>query len=440
MNGFFSIRVGNETDADRILQSVCDAAYSASVGASRENFKNFTATDTTELESVFEKIQGNVTHLLCNNVAVTDTLSDYVQPVVDASPSLVVTNKNGEVVSVDQSKAWVSYEETTKTLKINFAPEYELEAGYTYKATLKVEPTAKAYEEYADSGYPNVSDANTGTHQSSEGFYSNGEAKITYAYNGVNQTNYFPKPVVQVDPQTLTIEKTVIGLEGDALNTLKNQLVFAVTVNGSTTNYTLSEFTVTQNTTNKETKYKLEIPGLMPGATYSITETGYDMPLYDESIAPANTCAGTIAKGENTASFINTYTPSVGSLTITKKLQDSNGNNAPAASNVTFLFQISGGGKTYNVGVTVNENASTGTATINNLPAGKYTVTEILVPTGYTKDSSNPADGEVTVSGDTGKITFTNTVTGGDDFTKDDGMVINQFTYKNGDWHWNKVS
>ena len=138
--------------------------------------------------------------------------------------------------------------------------------------------------------------------------------------------------------------------------------------------------------------------------------------------------------------FINTYTPSVGSLTITKKLQDSNGNNAPAASNVTFLFQISGGGKTYNVGVTVNENASTGTATINNLPAGKYTVTEILVPTGYTKDSSNPADGEVTVSGDTGKITFTNTVTGGDDFTKDDGTVINQFTYKNGDWHWNKVS
>ena len=129
-----------------------------------------------------------------------------------------------------------------------------------------------------------------------------------------------------------------------------------------------------------------------------------------------------------------------GSLTITKKLVDGSGDSVNAEKDVTFLFQIEGNGKVYNVGVTVNQGASTGTATINNLPAGNYTVTEILVPTGYTKGNSNPADGEVTVSGDTGKITFTNTVTGGDDFTKDDGMVINQFTYENGGWHWNKVS
>ena len=438
LNGFFSIRVGDEKGADDILQAVCDNALVGSIGANSENFKNFVATDVDSLLNIFSQIEGNITHLLCDRVTVTDTLSEYVQPVSGAQPLLTVTDAEGNPAAVPEDKVRASYE--NGVLKINFAPDYKLEAGYTYKVTMQIEPTQKAYNEYALTGYPATGDANTGDYAGLPGFRSNKEASVTYTYNGTDQSNKYPHPVVQIEPQTLTIEKTVDGLEGTDLQTLENQLTFAVTLDGQSKEYKLSAFTKTSTG-----KYQLTISNLMPGTEYSVTENAETakVPLYDLTMTPATgEQSGTIDRGTNKASFTNTYEPSVGDLTITKKLDGLKGNDTSA----TFLFKITDTeGNVYHAGITmgVNDCGETGkSVTIKNLPAGDYTVTEILCPSGYVVDTPEKS---VTVSGDDASVTFTNSKSNDpDDPTKDDGVVINQFTYKTEDeggpgWSWNRV-
>ena len=441
LNGFYSIRVGDERGADDILQTVCGNAYQGSSGANPDNFKNYAAENVEQLLDVFAQIEGNITHLLCDNVTVTDTLSEYVQPVSGAQPLLTVTDAKGKPASVSEDKVWAFYD--NGELKINFASDYKLEAGYTYKVTMQIEPTQKAYDDYALTGYPATGDANTGDYAGLPGFRSNKEASVTYTYNGTVQSNKYPHPVVQIEPQTLTIEKTVVGLEGADLKTLEDQLTFAVTLGDQTTNYTLSQFTDLGGG-----KYQLTISNLMPGTEYSVREDAEKakVPLYDLTMMPADGVrSGTIARGTNKASFTNTYEPSVGDLTITKKLDGLNGNDKSA----TFLFEITGGGKTYYAGITMTAgecglNGEGKSVTIKNLPAGDYTVTEILCPSGYVFGTSDPSDGKVTVSGDGAYVTFTNSKSSDpDDPTKDDGVVINQFTYETeGEgrpgWFWNR--
>ncbi len=240
LNGFYSIRVGDERGADDILQTVCENAYQGSSEANHDNFKNYAAENVQQLLDVFDQIEGNITHLLCDHVTVTDTLSEYVQPVSGAQPLLTVTDAEGNPAAVPEDKVGASYE--NGVLKINFAPDYKLEAGYTYKVTMQIEPTQKAYNEYALTGYPATGDANTGDYARLPGFRSNKEASVTYTYNETDQSNKYPHPVVQIEPQTLTIEKTVDGLEGTDLQTLENQLTFAVTLGDQTKDYKLSQF------------------------------------------------------------------------------------------------------------------------------------------------------------------------------------------------------
>ena len=77
---------------------------------------------------------------------------------------------------------------------------------------------------------------------------------------------------------------------------------------------------------------------------------------------------------------------------------------------------------------------------VKNLPAGSYTVQEVSCPKGYAFESSNPADGKVTVSGAGASIGFVNTVTTEpDDPTKDEGTAINSFVYEDG-WTWTWVN
>ncbi len=437
LNGFYSIRVGDERGADDILQTVCESAYQGSSGANHDNFKNYAAENVEQLLDVFAQIEGNITHLLCDHVTVTDTLSEYVQPVSGAQPLLTVTDAEGKQAAVPENKVRASYD--SGVLKINFAPDYKLEAGYTYKVTMQIEPTQKAYDDYALTGYPATGDTGTGTHEGQQGFRSNIEASVTYTYNKISQENEYPHPVVQIEPQTLTIEKTVVGLEGADLQTLKNQLTFAVTLGDQTKDYKLSQF---ENLGGG--KYQLTISNLMPGTEYSVREDleSAKVPLYDLTMTPANGVqSGTIAKGTNTASFTNTYKPSVGDLTITKKLDGLKGNDTSA----TFLFEITDTeGNVYHAGITmgVNDCGETGkSVTIKNLPAGSYTVAEILCPSGYVVGTPEKS---VTVSGDGASVTFTNSKSSDpDDPTKDDGVVINQFTYKTEDeggpgWFWNR--
>ena len=436
LNGFFSIGVGSSAASSYTLDKLCDSAQAASHGQ-ESNFKYYPAAENENLIAAFNEIQGNITQILCDNVTVTDTLSEYVQPVSGAQPLLTVTDAEGEPVSVSKDTVRASYD--SGVLKINFAPNYKLEAGYTYKVTMQIEPTQEAYGYYAAAGsYPATGDANTGDYAGLPGFRSNKEASVTYTYNGTVQSNKYPHPVVQIEPQTLTIEKTVVGLEGADLKTLENRLTFAVTLGDKTTNYTLSQFTDLGGG-----KYQLTISNLMPGTEYSVRENSESakVPLYDLTMMPADGVqSGTIAKGTNTASFTNTYEPSVGDLTIVKKLSDS----ATADKTTAFLFQIEGEGTVYYASVVLKSGENQNDTIIKNLPAGSYTVTEILCPSGYEFSESDPANGEVIVSGAGASITFTNSKSSDpDDPTKDDGVVINQFTYETeGEgrpgWFWNR--
>lgn len=432
LNGFYSIRVGDESGADSILQEVCNNAYAGSSGAYKDNFKNYQADNVGALLDVFAQIEGNITHLLCKNVTVTDPLSDFVQVVAGERPHLTVTDEDGDPVIVNEFDVWESYDSSKEELKINFRPEYQLQKGYTYKVSLKIEPSQEAYDEYAKTGmYPHTGDIDTGDYAGKPGFYSNGDATVTYTYNGTNQNNAYPKPVVQLEPQTLTIEKTITGLEGDDLDTLKSKLVFEVTLNGTdTTEYALSKFT--QN----GSVYTLEIPNLMPGTSYTVAEKGEGMePLYNVAVTSSGT-NGTIARGENKAAFTNAYKPAVGDLTITKTLKG----GATAEKRETFLFQITGADKTYYASVVLNAGENHNDTVVKNLPAGSYTVQEVSCPKGYAFESSNPVDGKVTVPGAGASIDFVNTVTTEpDDPTKDEGTAINSFVYEDG-WTWTWVN
>ena len=435
LNGFFSIGVGSSAASSYTLDKLCDSAQAASHGQ-ESNFKYYPAAENENLIAAFNEIQGNITQILCDRVTVTDTLSKYVQPVSGARPLLTVTDAEGEPASVSEDQVRASYD--SGVLKINFAPEYKLEAGYTYKVTMQIEPTQEAYDEYALTGYPETGDANTGDYARLPGFRSNEEASVTYTYNEFRQKNEYPHPVVQIEPQTLTIEKTVVGLEEADLKTLENQLTFAVTLGDQTKDYKLSQF---ENLDGG--KYQLTISNLMPGTEYSVTEDleSAKVSLYDLTMRPANgKRSGTIAKGTNKASFTNTYEPSVGDLTIVKQLSDS----ATADKTTAFLFQIEGEGEVYYASVVLESGENQNDTIIKNLPAGSYTVTEILCPSGYEFSESDPANGEVIVSGADASIIFTNSKSSEpDDPTKDDGVVINQFTYEERDgvlgWFWNRV-
>ena len=100
-------------------------------------------------------------------MAVTDTLSQYVD-YIDGSAQLVVYDSaTGEKVALNDSSIGLS---TTanyiavsgKTITATLPSTYELKPGYTYTVECSVKPSAAAYAYYALHGaYPNTGDAGT---------------------------------------------------------------------------------------------------------------------------------------------------------------------------------------------------------------------------------------------------------------------------------------
>lgn len=302
VNAFYSIRVGSESGADAILQGICDKVHASSVGSADENFKVYSAQDVDELNSVFDQIQGNITQVLCDHVSVKDTLSENVQPVEGASPKVIVTDENGKTVPTPNG---ITASLTGKELKLSFPEDYKLEKGYEYKVSLTIEPTDRAYQKYSENGlqYPDFADKDTGTHQEQYGFHSNVQATVTYTYNGQTQVNEYPKPVIQLNPGTLTITKQITGdLENADITALKNKLTFTVNLNGTESSYTLNQFTPGENNT-----YSLTIKGLSPVTDYTVTESNATVTGYTLQTSKQND-TGTVTKGGSaTAQFVNDY-------------------------------------------------------------------------------------------------------------------------------------
>lgn len=418
VNAFYSIRVGSESGADAILQGICDKVHASSVGSADENFKVYSAQNVDELNSVFDQIQGNITQVLCDHVSVEDTLSENVQPVEGASPKVIVTDKNGQTVPTPNG---ITASLTEKKLKLSFPEDYKLEKGYEYKVSLTIEPTDRAYQKYSENGlkYPDLADKDTGTHQGQYGFHSNVQATVTYTYNGQTQVNEYPKPVIQLNPGTLTITKQITGdLTEEQIAALENSIKFEVELNGVKTSYPLSSFT-----SQGDNSYTMSIAGLSPNTQYIVTETGAELPGYILTQTPDDgKITGTVAKGGTaTAAFTNKYTPDTGSLTITKTVEGLENDSATLEILKKQLTFTVTGPNNYSEEIAFNAtgwkqdgSTYTYTYTINNLPTGEYTVTESgydLTKYGYNwTGTKSPVKGTVN-NDDSVTVPFTNTYT-----------------------------
>ncbi len=213
VNGFFTIRVGDESNADARLTQLYAAVRDA-VGASgdSENFGNYSAKDSGELAQKFAEIAAQITSLSMSNVSICDTLSEWVEPVSGAEPYVIVRDAEGKVTTAENSSFKATYDPGKKELRLEFDEEYELKDGYVYELHLQIQPSDEAYS--AGSGsYTKIGDPDTGTYAGESGFPSNATAILTYDTDLTQDHSLtYDMPVVQVRTATLTLQKTFVGL------------------------------------------------------------------------------------------------------------------------------------------------------------------------------------------------------------------------------------
>lgn len=411
----------DEEDGTNNLQTLVD-----NVNASSK--QKYVADNTSQIENIFNNISSEILELTCTKVSITDTLNENAQIVKTADGktplTITVTKKDGTVVdretgndevtlTVPPTKqnpaeadrtltaSYVEDGQNGRQIKLIFPKTYSLEADYTYTVTTPIEPTEKAYERYRGNGetYPNTPDAGTGTHayNKENGFYCNNTAQLKYNNGKGDKTVDYDKPVIQLTPGKLVIEKTIAGeLTDEQVTALENALTFKYKLNnGTEQNAKLTKWT--KNTDGTYTASATVASGLSPDTTYTVTEDADSAKVegYDVGTAPVNN-SGTIGKGKTeTASFTNTYTKATQNLTITKVIQ----NLSPDAEleldkskeytfTVTADADVDVASKTYTIEgskenkVSFNGQVATvtiqgeGSIVIKDLPVGGYTVTE----------------------------------------------------------------
>lgn len=207
--------------------------------------------DSTELSEKFESIVGEITTLACEDVVISDTLSEYVDVTDNSKLHVKIAQKNsngsftpkadqefsldGGTVSLNGRQiATANYDKTTKTATLTFVSTYQLEKDYYYYITItNVTPTEEAFDEYQTGTSYNAtgaspSDASAdgyyattgGTSSGEKGFKSNATATVSYTYNNTPHTETYKDPVIQVE--TIAVEKKWVGIDTDDI---KNQVV-----------------------------------------------------------------------------------------------------------------------------------------------------------------------------------------------------------------------
>jgi len=391
---------------------------------------NFDGTDANKLKDAFDSIIKDATSLLCSDVTITDTLTDYVELVdKNAVPTVVVKDEDGKVITKlkgkDNTEHSVDYFlETSITtvdgktqIQLKTKNDYQLEEGYTYYVTVKIQPTDTAFNEYDSTGtYPNVGDANTdeyvgtdkkpghdtrndGTSSRQSGFYSNVKATVKYTYNGETKTEEYDKPVVQVE--TVPVEKRWVGTTPETghvlVALLKDGQIVTDTANNNAPriiklnkdNWTgqfvvekASNYTVAELRTDEEGMIEYE------GQKYSIVEENgivtvngitYKAVYSTETDNPNRII--TNVENSKKIKIVKTSTKSDSYLLDGAEftLVDSNGNPVIIGEDNTSNTYVSNGGIVLEAG----------------LNAGTYTLTEIKAPSGYSK-LAEPIQFEVT--------------------------------------------
>ena len=420
-NRFYAVGAYSNNDKDKGTKNLQTLVESVNAGDSQK----YTTTQSDQIEEIFKSISSEILKLTCTNVSITDTLNENAQIVKTADGktplTITVTDKSGTVkketgynnvsLIVPPTKqnggeekdrtltaTYVENAVNGRQIKLIFPDAYSLEAGYTYTVTTPIEPTEKAYEKYrkGKETYPNTPDAGTGTHaeKSEDGFYCNDTAQLNYNNTKGDKTVDYDKPVIQLTPGKLVIQKTIAGELTEAqVEELKKNLTFKYTLNkGEEQSTKLTDWT--ENDDGTYTASKIVESGLSPNTEYTVTEANETVEGYVVN-KEADGNSGTIGKGDTkTASFTNTYTKATQDLTITKKIE----NLSPDAKfeldkNKEYTFTVTAdadvdvAGSTYTI-ENSNEKVSfkgqkatvtiqgEGSIKIKDLPVGGYTVEE----------------------------------------------------------------
>lgn len=314
---------GYDTTGREILDDIA-----AKVSATTRQVYN-TADEGTDLTDIFEGIAASITSFLCSNVTITDTLSQWAE-VADENAELeievtrkdattgeetvIARSQGGTVLSgatvtlnpttINTSRATLTanYDNTSKTITLDFPDEYQLEGDLTYYVTVKIAPTIEAYEEYQSNGkYLHKGEEGTDapdndTSSNQPGFYSNNTATVTYTYNGVKDTEDYPKPVIQVDNMTtedtdfITVVKTFSGLSKEQVEEIaakdhddNNTNDFTITVTNrenSTKTKTLKLSDDAATVSADGFTYTWKLDGY-PAGTYKVEESNADVQNYE---------------------------------------------------------------------------------------------------------------------------------------------------------------
>ena len=218
---------------------------------------NYSSDNSQALTNKFQSIAGSALEFACSGVNVQDTLSQYVETTANSKLEIKVMSKSTNntyteiekvvggnnladtTVDVDSTTITAKYNNNTKTVTLEFPPDYKLKADYYYYVTItNLKPTNKAYEDYQKSGYNAAGDKLTdasedknsgvdgGRSSEQAGFYSNTEAKVTYTYKGQTNSVDYPKPVIQVIASDLVKSKTAKVVDWD-------QRTYNITLNAS---------------------------------------------------------------------------------------------------------------------------------------------------------------------------------------------------------------
>ena len=418
---FYAIGLGNNFKTNLTkLNNAVDAAVKAD--------DVYTTENSSGLEAIFKAIAGKINNIACKDVKITDTINtQYAQVVTQTNGNptkltITVKKADGTVVESGENSITLGATELNKEpsvlnasyqknqLVLDFPDKYQLEDGWTYTITTQVKPTQAAYEYYSDKNgsYPNIGDTNTGTHSGEPGFWSNTNAVLDYTVSGTGKHATYAQPVIQVKAGTLKITKNISGLTSDQIASMKDDMTFTIKKdNKPYKTIQLSAFDL------KDRTYTYEMPYCVPGATYTVTESGMAVEGFDCATKVDGTTqvtgSATIEKGETkTIAFTNVYTPSTQDLTITKEIWvDGNKYEGAEFNDAEYTFTVSSDKLSEDQTVTVK---GAGSVTIEGLPVGSYTITETNrtnEPAKYEfKETDRPQ--EITLSKENHAVTITN--------------------------------
>ena len=401
---FFTVGVGRPSDYVRLqqLNSAVNTTPPFGVNGSVANDYFEGATDAA-LTEAFDSIFANITSMLCNNVTITDILSENVYLTDPTELRITILDEmNNEVASGINTLTYngetitAAYNPLTREAQLNFPPTYYLQSNHTYKITMNINASDKAYESFWSAGhqYTDQGELGTGTDSAGEeGFRTNVQATAVYTFNDETITSIYPHPVIQLNAGTLVIRKKIVGLSPAEITLLGEQLKFEYEFGSAS--YADGEVLLGDFEPPEigEDYYTYTIENLPPGTTYEVIERDANLAGYTV-VTEAISAQGTIVGGAaSVATFVNTYTQSTMDLEVTKK--DKHGAILEGA---TFKLE----GATLDTPIILEGTA--GIFLFAGLLPGIYTLTETKAPDNYTL-LANPitmiitAEGAVTIDG-----------------------------------------